>query len=745
MIKIKKILQFYNFLLVYLLVLISFNVLLLYLPLTNVFGYEFSAINSIIIVLFSGLFTISLIKKIITEIIKKEIAGKYFRIMAISFLLLPAVISIVHSFLTKSCSFTDGLAFYTVITLPSVLIGTALGFVSVFAVKKFSRILFVILFLAIISIPLFEFYFNPQVYFYNPIFGYFPGTIYDEGLVVSIKLVYYRLANIFYFGIILFILYHNVLSDKRKYKFPTLIFFVLIAGMFEYFSPFLGLSTTFERLQKELNKKIVSSHFIIYYPQSLNNRLVKAITIYHEYYYDELKNFFGYDYPQKIHSYLFLNDKQKKNLFGSANADVAKPWMNSVFITYKDFDPILKHEIAHCYASVFGTGLFKVAAGLNPSLIEGTAVAANPVYNGNTIDFMASLAYNNGYKINIPYLFKGFSFYLQTSSLAYIYAGSFCKFVINKFGINKFKEYYANGNFEKTYHLSLKKEADKYYSYLAKLDVSNKKDEANYYFGTRSIFYKVCPRYVSNRLQKAWSLYYGQNYPEAEKAFKAILGTTNNYSAILGYANCLWKEYNNIAAVKFLKDNINQFKNSAYYYSMELKLGDFYAMNKNFSQADSIYNQLSIQDPNYTYYYLANLRKDLISKDTLIIKYLNGNDFDKYYILKQMNIRKYNYFSFPVMITLSNLYDESYKLFLNQFNRRFNVTGFASSYAMYKLSNYMLQNLDFSRARKLAALALRFSGNFDYNEMNKANFAKANWFYKNEGRILNNISISITQ
>ncbi len=715
------------------------------MPLTNVFGYEFSAVNSIVLVLFSGFYTVSLNNKVKDGKIKKEIAGKYFRITAVAFLFFPAAISIVHSLLTKSCSFTDGLAFYSVITIPSVLIGMALGFISVFTVKKFPRIFFIILFCAVLSIPLFEFYFNPQVYFYNPVFGYFPGTIYDEGLAVSLKLIFYRLANIFYFGFILFILYDNVLSGRRKLVLPTLFLLAIIAGMFEYFSPALGISTTFGKLQKELNKRIVSSHFVIYCPQSLNNKLVKAITIYHEYYYKELKNFFGHDYPVKIHSYLFLNNEQKKELFGSANADVAKPWMNSVFITYTDFNTVLKHEIAHCYASVFGTGLFKVAAGLNPSLIEGTAVAADPVYDDNTIDFMASLAYNNGYKINISNLFKGFSFYINASSLSYIYAGSFCRFLINKFGINKFKKFYAGGNFKKTYSLSLKNEAKEYYTYLANLDVSNKKDEANYYFGTRSIFYKVCPRYVANRLQKAWELYYGQGYPEAGKIFKAILKTTNNYSAIIGYANCLWKGNKNVPAINYLKDNINQFKGSAYFYSMELKLGDFYAKDKNFKKADSIYNQLSSQNPNYNYYCLANLRKDLVPDDSLILKYLDGNDFDKYFILKKMNERKYNYFSFPVMITLSNLYNENYSLFISQFNKSFKVNNFASSYAVYKLSGYMLQNLDFSRARKLAGLAQSYSGNFNYNEMTLANLNKAKWFFNNKSEILKNISISIIQ
>ena len=193
----KKILPGYNYLSIYLLILILFNIFLLYLPLTNVFGYEFSVANSILLVFLSGFYTISLIKKIKLGKINRDLTKKYFRVIIIWFLLIPGFISITHSIFSFSCSFIDGVAFYAVITAPSVVVGIALGFISSYIGKRFQGIIFILILLLIISIPLLEFYLNPQIYFYNPIFGYFPGTIYDEGLSVSLKLLLYRLANLF--------------------------------------------------------------------------------------------------------------------------------------------------------------------------------------------------------------------------------------------------------------------------------------------------------------------------------------------------------------------------------------------------------------------------------------------------------------------------------------------------------------------------------------------------------------------
>ena len=47
-----------NYLSFYLLILLLVNLALLKLPLTNVFGYEFSVINSLLIIILSGIYTI---------------------------------------------------------------------------------------------------------------------------------------------------------------------------------------------------------------------------------------------------------------------------------------------------------------------------------------------------------------------------------------------------------------------------------------------------------------------------------------------------------------------------------------------------------------------------------------------------------------------------------------------------------------------------------------------------------------
>jgi len=146
-----------------------------------------------------------------------------------------------------------------------VIIGSAIAAVSYHFVKKFRIILFGFLYLLILFIPILEIYFNPQVYLYNPLFAYFPGTIYDEGISVDLKLALYRIFNLIFF---ISILKYFVRWSRRDYSFNKRFLFlllsILISGLFYFFvSPSLGYTTTESCLRSALSHRIESQHFII--------------------------------------------------------------------------------------------------------------------------------------------------------------------------------------------------------------------------------------------------------------------------------------------------------------------------------------------------------------------------------------------------------------------------------------------------------------------------------------------------
>jgi len=155
-----------NYLIIYLFIIGVINLFLQTLPLTNVFGYEFSAINALLLSFLSGLFSIYFLKSLVKENKKFNVENYLSALRWMIFL--PFAISVINSIIFGFCSFTEGLLFYLVITFPSVIIGSAIGTATYFLVNKFRFTSYIVFYSLILFIPVLEIYFNPQIYLYNP-------------------------------------------------------------------------------------------------------------------------------------------------------------------------------------------------------------------------------------------------------------------------------------------------------------------------------------------------------------------------------------------------------------------------------------------------------------------------------------------------------------------------------------------------------------------------------------------------
>jgi hypothetical protein len=713
------------------LTIILFNIFLINLPLTSVFGYEFSAINSVLLVIISGLLIISFLNR------QENYLRNIFKISPV-FLIIPLIISIFNSLVGTTCSIVDGLLFYVVITIPAILIGSALGLFAFYLSNLLPRTIFLILLVIIAFIPVFEIYYNPQIYFYNPLIGFFPGTIYDERLDITLKLIVYRLINVGFF-ISLFYSVFQLQKQSRwiiKYLFLLLISCVVI--LFLLYSSYLGYSTNKSKIESSLKGKCYTEHFEIIYDTSVDSTFLKNVIINHEYYYFELKKFFMDEPHRKITSFIFKNDRQKGELFGSENADVAKPWLYQIYTTAVNYDNTLKHEIAHIFSASFGTGPFKIAHNFNPALIEGIAEAASPLYNNWYIDQIASIAYNNNYKYPVDKLYSGFNFFGQSSGLSYVYAGSFTNYLINRYGIEKFKEWYKGKPFSDIYGLDLSHMSSKYYEYLQQLGYSDKQSTAQYCFGRQTIFSKFCPRYIGHLLEIGWSKFNKNNFTEAEKDFDYINKITDNYSALFGLVLSEVELKKEKEALLLIDKNISKYRSGSYYYGLELLRGDLLIRNNQYEYARLQYNQINSQNPDLRYNYLSKLRINLSRNDSLIYRYVTGVDSVKYQLLINDNLIDYDYSSFPVILDLAVSLNKPYKDVISVLNGDVIVDDIYSCFAAYYMSKYMMENLDLAGARKFAALALYYNNEDGMRIFLRSHLLRTEWIYYNHARILDN-------
>ncbi|MCK5086281.1 MAG: hypothetical protein KAQ90_02120, partial [Melioribacteraceae bacterium] len=496
-------------------------------------------------------------------------------------------------------------------------------------------------------------------------------------------------------------------SSNKRIKLVTLSVICLVFAVMFSLKPSLGFSSTLDSIKNELKGKVITGDFEIIYQVDLKKETLQNIILHHEYYYNEVSRKTGIKLNKRITSIVFKDGAQKKKLFGSKNANVAKPWMNQMFLDEGSYLSTLEHELTHLFAAEVGVTPFKVAANLNPAMIEGYAMAIENNYDDFEVHFMAALAKETGFNFPIKELFSGFDFFGRTSSVSYIFAGSFIKHLVEKYGIESVNKIYGDLNFERHTGLNLDSLSNNYYQFLDSLNYDYNENQAALYFGRSPIFKKICMRAVANDLKKAWHYYSIGNYFAAKSMFQEIYLYSESYSSLIGIINCNSKQKKHSESVKLMNDKINSYNGISYYYNALLVYGDQLILNKQFIDADSVFTKLVELNPSTYYSNLSTMRILLLQKDSVMaLNYLRGGSFDRYNILSKINNEGYNDNSLVAMVKLSEALNENVDLFMRALNKFPNFKDSITSNSAFELSKYLLKQFKLNEALDYSTLAI---------------------------------------
>ncbi len=709
--------------------LIIINLFLTSLPLTNTLGYEISVINGIFFFLSSGFITLRLCKR---ENHKKFIRMIYEkRRIFLSIITIPFFISLISSVVAAKCPLSDGIIFYITIAVPAAFFGSAAGFFSTAISKKYSFLLFLFLFFAILFLALIEFFRYPQIYFYNPIFGFYPGTIYDEDLSVNHILVAYRVFNLaFFIGVVA--VSEHLFEKNNLTKIAANLFLIIVIVIFFYLKPTLQFSSDTNRLIKNLTKSVQTESFRIHFPASNSSEKPEYAALLHEYYLDQIKTYLKITSNERIDSYIFQNRDQKRILLGAGNADIAKPWLNQIYLNSTNYEETLKHELVHVIGGSFGSTPFKVANDFNPSLIEGLAMTVENNYDGYPVHYMAKLAELAGYKFPIEELFRGFAFFTKTSSISYIYSGSFLKYLADSYGVDKIKKLYGNSNFLKIFGKNLAALALEYDNFLKNYYIDFNRYKAQLYFGGTTIFKKFCPRVAAAEVKKGWELFNARQTSEALKLFQKVFLYSNSYQSLSGIIASYSKEKKYSEAEKFLNRHLANFKKSLYYFYLELIHGDLLIKCDEESKAVSLYDSLLIQNPHIRYYNEVMIRKTILKEGIDSLKYyFEKNETLKYQTLLKMNEEELNYFTVPALFALGDKINVRLNEMVDALKGRIKVIDPISRYAALEISKLALKRSDYETAHFFALLTMNYRQDANLDHQYIENLRMINWFINN--------------
>ena len=396
----------------------------------------------------------------------------------------PLLVMTLNGVRVRNCDYGFGFKAYLLMPVLSSLAATTWGVLAGVVAgrrKVLSNALPYLILITSVIYTLWRFYATPAVFNYNTFVGYFPGNLYDEQISFAAPFYWARLFQLGLLASLMCLVAALIdagslsldpdnLRRRGRLRWFALTGHVcmgLIALILWTKSGSLGFAISTDDVKRALGGRYETDNFIIYYERGgVIERDIKLIAEDHEFRYAQLVRDLGVDMDTKITSFYFTDAQQKHRLMGARRVYMAKPWRKEIYVQYAPFPhPVLRHEIAHVVAGEFGDSIFAVSARkvlgvpvfFNVGMIEGTAVAADWPNHFNhyltphqSVKAMIELSL-------APPIRRIFSTgFLQFSAArSYTLAGSFVRFLLDRYGAEKLRRlYHSGGDFAGAYNLS---------------------------------------------------------------------------------------------------------------------------------------------------------------------------------------------------------------------------------------------------------------------------------------------------
>ncbi|MCK5709404.1 MAG: hypothetical protein KAI07_02590, partial [Deltaproteobacteria bacterium] len=248
------------------------SIVLTFFPLIGTLGFEFSAISAVILSFLSVFISASLISSSqknnrSTSRLSNPISEILFINSII--LLIPFLIGLISTLIKNDCYLREGAIFFLLIPAITVFFSASIGMLVGHFFGRKGIFIGPIIILVILCYALLKLYYGLSIFVYNPIFGLFPGPLYDEAIPISLTLIISRII-VFFWGLLLLLILR--IASGLKYSLfgiwdTILVIIVVIVLITAYLNESkIGISYTRDYITKNfLSGSIETDNFIIYY------------------------------------------------------------------------------------------------------------------------------------------------------------------------------------------------------------------------------------------------------------------------------------------------------------------------------------------------------------------------------------------------------------------------------------------------------------------------------------------------
>ena len=600
----------------------AFGVLALVLanvPLFNILAFEFCAVMALSISFVGAHVTLTVLRQmkrqpdVLTGSPRQIVMRCFWEalIFNVGLLGLPLGIILLNAFRVENCNFGEGFLFFLILSVISCVYTTAAGVFFGFWIKKrWLSYLAYLGYLFVSCIPVVvNLIFHPPVFAYHATFGYFPGPIYDFVIPITNTLLIARAETLLWALLFLGLTISLCEVSRDTGLMPQLRWrklfdplagrvglYLLVIGLlsFQFYAGALGIRPTRDDIARQLGGLRETAHFEIFYARELEADIERIVEDC-EFQYSQLSEYLDPDgtmQSRKVRAYIYASPEQKKRLIGARGTSVEDPFGHGFHIHAQGFPhPVLKHELAH----VFTVPWSPVKVSLKIGLHEGIAVAAD-WDEGKLTGHQWTKAMRQ-MEIAPPLSsVMGLGFWGHAGSQSYLLAGSFVRFLVDTYGIDKFKGAFPTGNFVKHYAKDLLALEAEWIKFLETVPLRD--DDvayATYRLKRQSVFEQVCAHEMAALRDTAWQAYYRKNFTTAMETFEVMLSDEpDNLSTLWGLMYTAYRMLDYDKALS-LATRIANKEDTRFSPEAMLLKGDIYWLSGKYEQAINAYTAVETE------------------------------------------------------------------------------------------------------------------------------------------------------
>jgi tetratricopeptide (TPR) repeat protein len=363
--------------------------------------------------------------------------------------------AVARAALASPCSALAGAAFYPLLAVPSAVLAAALGTAAGFATRGrrlAGGLLYALLALGSLAASLAAAWRGPGAYAIDPLWGYWPGPVYDEALRLDARLVLSAPRTLALAGAVVAATALGLAAARGRRVAAPFLALLVAAGIAWALGAARDQGTDREGIARALGGALAGPRCELHFPREKPAGEAERLLRDCELDASEVAAALGIEHPPRASVWLYRGEEEKRWLVGAGRTDYTKPWLAEVHLTDAPAPhPSLRHELVHALASSFATGPLRVPSRwgvlIRAGLVEGLAVAVDLPRGEWTAHEWSRAMRDLGLMPGAASLVDPAGFLASSQARAYTVAGSFLGFLLERYGAEPVRRVYGNAGF----------------------------------------------------------------------------------------------------------------------------------------------------------------------------------------------------------------------------------------------------------------------------------------------------------